>query len=70
MEWHLWIRTATAMAFAAAAAYGIWRVEWFDVFRWGMPGLRLLLVYGCYVGASGAIGWFLAALLTPRRLPS
>jgi hypothetical protein len=58
----------TALAFAAATAYGIWRVEWFDVFRWGVPGAGLLVVYALYVGASGTLGWFLARLFMPRRV--
>jgi hypothetical protein len=55
-----------ALAFATATAYAIWRVEWFDVFRWGTPSLRLLVVYACYAGVAGAAGWFLATLATPR----
>jgi hypothetical protein len=37
MDWRLWVRLTAALAVAAATAYGIWRFEWFDVFRWGMP---------------------------------
>ena len=67
MERRLMVRAATATAFAAATVYGIWRVEWFDVFRWGAPGPRLLVVYAACVGLAGALGWFLAALFTPRK---
>ena len=67
MDRHLWIRLTAAFALAAATAYGIWRLEWFDVFRWGTPGPRLLAVYACYVGIAGSAGWLLAALVTPRR---
>jgi len=67
MDWHLGVRVTTALAFATATAYGIWRVEWFDVFRWGTPSPRLLVVYACYVGVTGSVGWFLAPLVTPRR---
>jgi hypothetical protein len=68
MGWRLLVRAATAILFAAATAYGIWRVEWFDSFRWGIPGPRLLIVYAGYVAAFGTIGWFLAVLVTPRRM--
>lgn len=61
------VRAATAAAFASATAYAIWRVEWFDVFRWGVPGPKQLFVYACYVSACGTLGWFLAALVTPGK---
>jgi hypothetical protein len=67
MDWRRWVRLAAALPPAAAMAYAIWRVEWFDVFRWGMPSPDLLIVYACYVGVAGSAGWFLAAMLTPRR---
>ena len=67
MDRHLWIRLAAALALAAATAYGLWRLEWFDVFRWGMPAPRLLVVYACCVGIAGSAGWLLAGLVTPRR---
>jgi hypothetical protein len=68
VDWRLRVRVTTALVFATATAYGIWRVEWFDVFRWGTPGPDLLAVYACYVGVTGSVGWFLATLVTPRRL--
>lgn len=70
MDWRMWIRAATATAFATAMVNFIWRVEWFDVFRWGMPTLDLLVVYACYVAAAGAIGWVLAAAFTARNTSS
>ena len=68
MNWRLCIRAATATACAAAMAYAIWRVEWFDVFRWGVPDLDLLAVYACYIGGAAAVGWGLAAGVTSRSL--
>jgi hypothetical protein len=62
MNVRLMIRAATATLLAGATAYGLWRVEWFDVFRWGVPGPDLLVVYAVYVGASAAAGWYLPAL--------
>lgn len=67
MAWRLWIRLAVALVFAAATACGIWRVEWFDVFRWGTPRPQLLFVYACYMGVAGALGWLLTALVTRQR---
>jgi hypothetical protein len=68
MDWRLGLRVVTALTFATATAYGIWRVEWFDVFRWGAPSPRLVVVYACYVGAAGSVGWFLATLVARRRI--
>lgn len=67
MEWRLLVRTATAIAFGAATAYAIWRMEWFDVFRWGAPGPQLWLVYACYVALFGMVGWFAGGLFIPRN---
>jgi hypothetical protein len=66
MKWALLVRVSTALTFAAAMAHFIWRVEWFDVLRWGIPSFRLLAVYAAYVSVAGAIGWFLAVLVTPK----
>ena len=63
MHWRLWLRVTTALAFGTATAYGIWLVEWSDVFRWGMPSPRLLAVYSCYVGVASLVGWGLATLV-------
>jgi hypothetical protein len=67
MDWRVQVRLAVALTFAAAAAYVVWRVEWFDVFRWGTPPPTLLAVYAGYAGAAGLLGWLLAALVTRRR---
>jgi hypothetical protein len=66
MEWRLTVRVITALTCAAATAYGIWRVEWFDVFRWGAPSAQLFAVYAAYISIAGVIGWFVAVLVTPR----
>jgi hypothetical protein len=49
-----------AMSFAAASSYKIWQMEWFDVWRHGVPGASLLIIYGLYAAVYGAIGWFIA----------
>jgi hypothetical protein len=45
----------------------IWRVEWFDVLRWGIPSFQVLAVYAAYISAAGAFGWFVATLGTPNE---
>lgn len=67
MNWTLLIRASTALTLAALMARFIWRVEWFDVWRWGVPSLRVLAVYAAYISAAGAVGWSLGALVTPKR---
>ena len=56
-----------ASGFAAATAYFIWRIEWFDVFRHGMPPVGYFLgAFFPYMTVLGAVGWFLGTLITPR----
>jgi hypothetical protein len=44
--------------FAAAVAYMIWRIEWFDVWRHGTPAVSYLLTaFVPYVGAFGVVGY-------------
>ncbi len=62
-----------AVSFAAASSYKIWQMEWFDVWRHGVPGASLLVVYGFYAAVDGAIGWFIAKAIlrsapTQRRV--
>ena len=61
-----------AAAFASVTTYTLWRMEWFDVWRHGVPPLSYLLVYACYASVFGTIGWFLARTILPsprhRRL--
>ena len=56
-----------AAAFASVSTYTLWRIEWFDVWRHGVPPLSYLLIYACYASVFGAIGWFLARAILPRR---
>ena len=50
-----------ALAFAGAIAYFVWRTEWFNVYRFGVPPLtyffKTVVAYGV---AFGIAGWFLA----------
>jgi len=52
------------VTFAALVARFIWRAEWYDVWRWGVPGIDLLAVYAAYISAAAACGWLLATLVT------
>jgi hypothetical protein len=68
MSYRSIVPLATAGAFASATAWGIWRLEYFDVFRWGIPRPGILMVYAAYIAAAGALGWGLARFLTSPRL--
>jgi preprotein translocase subunit Sec61beta len=37
-------RLALAVGFALATAYRLWDMEWFDVWRHGVPSVRYMLV--------------------------
>ena len=67
MKRTLLLRISTVLTFAALMARFIWRAEWYDVLRWGVPGIDLLAVYAVYIGGAGAFGWFLATLVTPKE---
>ncbi len=60
-------RGLLAAGFAAAAIYMIWRMEWFDVWRHGIPSVGYMLTaFGPYTTAVAAAGWGLGALIVPR----
>ena len=64
------IQAALAFGFAAWTGYLLWRMEWFDVWRHGIPPVGYMLTaYLPYTGALGLLGWFLGGLITrpPRR---
>jgi len=53
-----------ATGFGAATAYMIWRLEWFDVWRHGLPSTEYLLFGPApWVLASGCAGWYLGRAL-------
>jgi hypothetical protein len=64
-------RLLVACSFAAAASYMLWRMEWFDVWRYGAPPIGYVLAgYAPWVIAFAGVGWALGALLSRgRRLP-
>jgi hypothetical protein len=67
-----WVPTPAAKAVAAVAftigpAYFLWRMEWFDVWRHGVPPMSYLLVtYVPYLTCFAVAGWWLASRLLRR----
>ena len=62
-------RGLLAAGFAAAAIYMIWRMEWFDVWRHGIPSAGYMLTaFGPYSAAVAATGWALGALMSRARV--
>jgi hypothetical protein len=58
-------QTVLACGFAAATFYMLYRMEWFDVWRHGMPSLASLAAgYLPWVAAAGAAGWAIAGRIT------
>lgn len=64
-------RLALATGFALAAAYVLWTMEWFDVWRHGVPPLRYVLsAYLPWVAALAVAGWFAGGLILRQRRPA
>jgi hypothetical protein len=63
------IRAMLAVGFAFATAYLLWRMEWFDVWRHGIPPVGYIITaYTPYTAALGFIGWFIGGLIArPTR---
>ena len=59
-------RAMVALSFAAGAAYAMWHIEWFDVWRHGVPDVSQLLIYSAYITAFGALGWVIGGGLYRR----
>jgi len=61
-------RTILALSFAAAVAFQIWRMEWFDVWRHGFPGVPYLFTaFLPYMAVFAAIGWLVGGRMVRRR---
>jgi hypothetical protein len=60
-------RSLIAAGFGAATAYMLWRMEWYDVWRHGIPPANLLLIYAVYIAGFAAVGWFLGTRIAPKR---
>ena len=55
-------RALLACGFAAATFYMLYRIEWFDVWRHGVPSLTYLAGgYLPWVALAGVAGWVIAA---------
>ena len=54
-------KSLAAAAFMAGPGYALWRLEWFDVWRHGIPPLSFILsAYGPYLAVFAAAGWIAA----------
>ena len=58
-------RLLLASAFAISASYMLTRMEWFDVYRHGMPGWRSMAGYCAHTAALAWMGWLAASLIVP-----
>ena len=59
------IRLTVAGGFVAAGAWCLRKLEWYDVWRHGMPSASYLLTgYVPYLLALGFIGWLVGRLLS------
>lgn len=62
-----WVgRSMIAGAFAVGTMYAMYHIEWFDVWRHGVPEVSQLLIYSAYVTAFGALGWVIGGGLYRR----
>ena len=58
-------RGLAALGFASATAYTLWRLEWFDVWRHGVPPLSYLVTtFVPYLGIFAVLGWLTADRLS------
>jgi hypothetical protein len=58
-------RALVAASFASSTAYMLWRMEWFDVWRHGIPPLSYVILYVPYIAAFAAVGWLLGGAVLP-----
>ena len=54
-------RAVLALSFTATTAYWLWRLGWFEDWRFGTPPAGAFIGYACYLAAYGVIGWFIAS---------
>ena len=58
------LRVIISVGFAAASAFMLWKFEWFDVWRHGIPPLTyLLLNYIPVVAVTAVIGWCIGSAM-------
>jgi len=59
-------RVLLALCWAAGTFYALYRVEWFDVWRHGVPPLGYMLrAYGPYVLLAALVGWAAGRVIAP-----
>lgn len=68
-------KVAIAVGFAAATAYMLWNMDWFDVWRHGVPSVEYMLRYVLryylpWIASLGLLGWFAGGLLVGQPQPS
>lgn len=65
-------RWLIATGFASATGYALWRLDWFDVWRHGLPGTRYLMFCVPYLAGAAAIGWLIGRVVARpvRRRPT
>jgi hypothetical protein len=59
-------RGLVACSFAAGTGYAIYHVQWYDVWRHGVPPASDLLIYVAYMTVFGALGWVIGGGLYRR----
>jgi hypothetical protein len=53
-----------ALAFTIATAFSLWRMEWFDVWRHGVPTVSYMLAaYGPWLTLFASLGWLVGSLI-------
>ena len=58
------IQAGLAVGFAAWTGYLLWHMEWFDVWRHGIPSVGYIItLYVPYMAVLGLVGWFIGGLL-------
>lgn len=57
----------SGMAFAAATAFTLYRIEWFDMWRHGVPSARYLSGYLPWIGSYALVGWFTGFMVGRSR---
>ena len=61
-------RLLLAAGFCASTWWLLYRMEWFDVWRHGVPSLGYLVqLYLPYSLLLGTLGWFAGSIVIPKR---
>ena len=59
-------RVILAVGFAAGCFHTLWRMDWFDIWRHGVPPASFIVfTYVPYMLLAAAIGWWLASMIRP-----